>query len=279
MRRRDFVIALAAAAPLLLWLLVAREQQEREVRAWQISILRLEAETAATIFGHAINEIVSQIGWTTQLPWSVGTMEQRRFDALRLLRQAPPISELSFLDGNGTEQLNVSRLAMYTAERIADRSQDPKFTEAVAHKIYFGPVYLRRESEAYMTVSLAGTRKESGVTVAEVGWLKLVWDVVSQMEVGSGQAYVIDGQGRLIAHRDVSRVIRGLLEGNTDFAALPQVQAARAVVAGTMANRMEIARDIDGREVLTAFAQVSPLGWLVFVERPTGEAFAPFAGK
>jgi len=279
MRRRDFIVALAAAAPLLLWLLVARAQQEREVRAWQISILRLEAERAAASFGQAINEIVSQIGWTTQLPWSVGTMDQRRFDALRLLRQVPAVTEIAFLDAAGIEQVRVSRLAANATASKADLSQDPKFTEAVAHKVYFGPVYLRRESEAYMTVSLAGTRPDSGVSVAEVGWLKLVWDVVSQMEVGGGQAYVIDGQGRLIAHRDISRAIRSLLQGSTEFAGLPQVQAARAVVAGAAAKRIEIARDIGGREVLTAFAQVPPLDWLVFVERPTGETFAPFAGK
>jgi hypothetical protein len=62
---------------------------------------------------------------------------------------------------------------------------------------------------------------------------------------------------------------------------LAQVQAARAAVAGATAERVEIARDIRGREVLTAYASVpvSSLGWLVFVERPTDEAYAPFNGK
>src|SRR5215467_9744759 len=112
MRRREFITALvgaAAAAPLILWLLVARVQQGDQVRALQIHILRLQAEDAAAKSGYVINEIVSQVGWTTQLPWSVGTMEQRRFDALRLLRQVPAITELSFLDDAGIEQLRVSR--------------------------------------------------------------------------------------------------------------------------------------------------------------------------
>jgi len=42
-----------------------------------------------------IEGIKSQIGWTTQLPWSAGTLEQRRFDALRLLKQVPAITELT----------------------------------------------------------------------------------------------------------------------------------------------------------------------------------------
>jgi hypothetical protein len=82
----------------------------------------------------------------------------------------------------------------------------------VAHKAYYGPVYFRRESEPYMTLALAGTRRESGVSVAEVS-LKLIWEVVSQIKVGErGDAYVVDREGRLIAHPDISLVLR-----NTDM--------------------------------------------------------------
>ena len=34
-------------------------------------------------------------------------------------------------------------------------------------------------------------------------------------------------------------------------------------------------KDIRGREVFTAYAAIAPLGWLVFVELPSGEAYAP----
>ena len=44
-----------------------------------------------------------------------------------------------------------------------DFSQDPKFAEAVTKKVYYGPVYFRRESEPYMTLALAGTRRDAGV--------------------------------------------------------------------------------------------------------------------
>src|SRR3974377_715999 len=67
------------------------------------------AEAAATKIAQFINEIQSQLGWTTQLLWSVETLEQRRFDALRLLRQGPAITELDQGDRSGKEQLRVSR--------------------------------------------------------------------------------------------------------------------------------------------------------------------------
>src|SRR5262249_54645531 len=235
-----------------------------------IRIQREQAEAAAAKIGQFIKEIESQVGWTTQLPWSAGTIDQRRFDGLRLLRQVPAITELSQLDASGREQLRVSRLAMDVVGSKADFSKEPKFIEAVARKVYYGPVYFRRESEPYMTLALAGTRRDAGVSVAEVN-LKLIWDVVSQIKVGQrGQAYVVDSQGRLIGQPDISLVLR-----NKDLSRLAQVQAARASGAGGATEQLQTADDIQGRRVLTAFAHVAPLDWLVFVELPVSEAYAP----
>src|SRR6202008_2782946 len=163
--------------------------------------------------------------------------EQRRFDALRLLRQVPAITEIAELDPSGHEQVRVSRLAMNVLGSGTDYSQDPKFTAAQAQKVYYGPVYFRRESEPYMTLALAGARRDAGVSVAEVN-LKLIWDVVTQIKVGErGQAYVIDGTGRLIAHPDISLVLR-----NTDLSRLSQVQAARATGTGAPSETVQQAR-------------------------------------
>src|SRR3979411_46473 len=139
----------------------------REHKAALIRIQHEQAEAAAAKIGQFIKEIESQLGWTTQLPWSAGPLQDRRFDALRLLRQVPAITELSHIYSTGKERLRVSRLAMDVVDSGLDLSRDPKFTEAVANKVYYGPVYFRRESEPYMTLSLAGTRQDPGVSIAE----------------------------------------------------------------------------------------------------------------
>src|SRR5271168_2629273 len=121
-----------------------------------------------------------------------------------------------------------------------------------------------------MTLSLAGTRVDAGVSVAEVN-LKFIWDVVSQIKVGEhGVAYLIDAEGRLIAHPDISLVLR-----NTNLLNLSQVKAARAADTGPAPEETQVATDITGRRVLTASARVDPLGWLIFVELPLNEAYAP----
>jgi signal transduction histidine kinase len=232
-----------------------------------ISIQQQQAIAAADKIEEFITQIESQVGWTTQLPWTDGTLDQRRFDALRLLRQVPAITELAQIDSAGREQLKVSRLTMDVVGSGIDYSSKPEFTQAVAKKVYYGPVYFRRESEPYMTLSLAGTRRDTGVSIAQVN-LKLIWDVVSKIKVGEhGRAYVVDSRGRLIAHPDISLVLR-----NTDMSRLAQVRGARA---GSASDAVRESDDIGGHQVLTAFAPVNPLGWFVFVETPIEEAYAP----
>jgi len=57
----------------------------REQKVTLVSLQHAQAEAAAAKIGQFVKEIESQLGWTTQLPWSSGSLDQRRFDALRLL--------------------------------------------------------------------------------------------------------------------------------------------------------------------------------------------------
>ena len=239
----------------------------QEHKSSLISIQQQQAVAAADKIEEFITQIESQVGWTTQLPWTDGTLDQRRFDALRLLRQVPAITELTQIDAASHEQLKVSRLTMDVVGSGIDYSHKPEFTQAVAHEVYYGPVYFHRESEPYMTLSLAGTRRDTGVSIAQVN-LKLIWDVVSKIKVGAhGRAYVVDSTGRLIAHPDINLVLR-----NTDMSRLAQVRGARA---GSATEAVQEADDIGGHKVLTAYAPVNPPGWFVFVETPIEEAYAP----
>src|SRR5882724_5168915 len=162
----------------------------QENRRASIEVQREKAEAAAQRIESFIREIERQIGWVSQTQWAMLPVEQRRFDYVRLLRQVPAITELVQLDRQGREQLKVSRLSMDVIGGGSDRSTEDAFKEALASKVWFGPVYFRKESEPYMTMAVAHGGR-SGVTIAEVN-LKLIWDVVSQIKVGkNGYAYVV----------------------------------------------------------------------------------------
>jgi signal transduction histidine kinase len=150
-----------------------------------------------------------------------------------------------------------------------DLSQDPRFRDPKKGRTYFSLVYFRKESEPYMTIALAGSGDKAGVTVAEVN-LKFIWDVVSKIKIGkAGHAYVVDSYGHLIAHPDISLVLK-----KTDLSKLDQVKAALGPVAQG-AGMPGIARDLEGRQVLSASAPIAPLGWAVLIEQPLFEAFEP----
>jgi len=144
-----------------------------------------------------------------------------------------------------------------------DYSREAKFTETVAKKIYYGPVYMRRESEPYMTMGMAGHRFDAGASVVELN-LKPMWDLVQQTKVGDrGVAYVVNAEGRVIAHPDfdVSKSLR-------DLSSLDQVLEART---STSPHLTRIVRDMNDHEVVTAYARVAGPGWLVLVELPVEE--------
>jgi two-component system, NtrC family, sensor kinase len=268
MRRREFIARLGSAAvlPIAAWYLLkeTHAQQSDRVRSLSIEILSLKAEAAAAMIRQFFKEIENQVGWTTQLPWSTGTIDQRKFDGSRLLRQVPAITELAQLDSSGKEQLRQSKLAMDVIGSHIDFSNQAKFAEAMAKKVYYGPVYFRGKSEPYITLALAGIRRDAGVSIAEVN-LKLVWDLVMQMKVGErGVAYIVDAEGRIVVHPNSSF--------QSDFSGLAQVQA---VLPGSRTQRVEVAHDIRGREVLTANASVGQPDWFVFVEQPTDGVDGP----
>jgi hypothetical protein len=234
-----------------------------DFQALRSQILHMQAERIADKLTQFIKESQNQVAWTTHLPLTAGSSDQGRFDALRLLRQVPAITELSKLDAEGKELLKVSRLAMDVVGSGTDYSKEAKFTETVAKKIYYGPVYMRGESEPHMTLGMAGKRFDAGVSVVELN-LKPMWDIVQQTKVGDhGVAYVVNAEGRVIAHPDFS-VGKSL----RDVSSLAQVQEARTTPS---TGSVRMARDMNDQEVVVVYARVAGPGWLVFVELPIGE--------
>ena len=236
-----------------------------------VAIQKEKALAAAVLIEGFVRGIEQQLGWVTQPQLASGTaaVEQRRFDFIRLQKQVPAITEVSLLDTTGREQLRISRLAMDVAGSRADFSNDPRFKEARAGRVYYGPVYFRKESEPYMTLAVAGSGPDAGVIAVDVN-LKFIWDVVSQIKIGrAGQAFVVDGQGALIAHPDISLVLQ-----KTNLSGLDHVKAALSG-PGPAPSQVNTAHNFRGEQVLTAHSTIRPLGWTVFVEQPLAEALEP----
>ncbi len=239
-----------------------------------LRIERAEAARAAVRISQFVEGIRTQLAASLPPP-GLGNvpLDQRRADFLDLQRRAPEIEEVTFIDGAGREQLRVSRLALNLQGHATDRSQDQEFLRTRGGETYYGRVEFRAGSEPHFRIAVPDARA-AGVTVADVN-LRFVLDPVSSIKVGeAGHAYVVDRAGVLIAHPDISAVLRF-----TDLSSLPQVSAAlrapKSPGGGVADAQAMTAHDATGRSVLTAFEVIPSTGWAVFVEQPLDEAFAP----
>ncbi len=237
-------------------------------RARLNELLNAEARLASAKIQEFIEGIREQLGWTVLLPWSESGDDRRRLDALRLLRQVPAIESLTLVDPDGRERLFVSRIGLNRRESDNDLSWTPAVIGARTGRTWFGPVTFQDGSEPFMTISVAGNRSAVGVAVAEVN-LKLIWDVVSEIRVGrTGEAFVLDRPGRLIAHPDISLVLRA---DETSQRPLQDLRTAILARSG----EATAGRDIEGQSVLAAMAQIPALDWSIIVKQPAAEAFRP----
>ncbi len=229
------------------------------------------AQGAAFKIQQFMQEIEKTMRASTQTQDIIGAglTEAYRFQLIKLLKAAPAITAVAALDANGHERLNVSQVQMARREDLRDRAKDEAFLQARGGASFFGPVYFVRESEPYARIAVPIERfagEVVGVLIAEVN-LKYIWDVVSQIRAGqSGYAYVVSGEGDLIAHPDISLVLKRRNLGELD-----QVQAALAGASGPFAAQP----NFTGQKVFAAYAAIPDLGWLVLVERPATEAYGP----
>ena len=149
--------------------------------------------------------------------------------------------------------------------RGADMSEDAAVVGARANRVWYGPVQYQRDSEPYMRIAVAGNRAAAGIVVADIN-LKLIWDIIAAIKIGdTGHALVVDDSGRLIAHPDISLVLRSGA-GSADFNRLKSVVGAADGSAVSTTGE-------DGKPVVALSVRAANVGWTVIAEQPVQEAF------
>lgn len=247
-------------------------------RESQEQIARLEREAAAVAamkIERFVQDIATAIRAATKSREAAQSdiSSEYRFELKRLLYLAPAITEAVALDTSGVKQAHVSRAGAVSPNTSSDFSASPGFQRALQGLADYGPVYFVQNSEPYMTIAFpieqfAGT--VIGVLRAEVN-LKHVWDVASSIKAGeAGYAYVVSRSGDLIAHRDISLVLQ-----RRNLSHLTQVKAAFQATSGTPRPEVTLAYNVDGKKVISSYAFIPSLQWVVIIERPAKEAYAP----
>ena len=255
----------AVVVPLMLGAVSEAWFGYRDQRVHLNETFQVEARSAADRIQTFIDGISDQLGWVVQFPWSESENDRRRIDALRLLQQVPAIVSITLVDQTGIERVFVSRLRLNRTGRGEDLSADLAVIGARAGKVWYGPVRYQRNSEPYMRIAVAGNRAAAGIVIADIN-LKLIWDVIAAIKIGdTGHALVVDDSGRLIAHPDISLVLRGGA-GAGDFDRLKSDTGAGNGSAVTTIGD-------DGKPALALSVRANNVGWTVIAQQPLLEAF------
>ena len=144
-------------------------------------IQREKASTTKASIDQYLNEILAQIRVVSSPPSGSGSAasDERKLEYTRLQDRVPEVSEVSYLDATGTVTERVSQFDLNVPGSRTSHSREARFRVARSEGSYFGRIRFRRQSQPYMTISVAESRPGEGVVVAEVD-LRFVSDVISQ---------------------------------------------------------------------------------------------------
>ena len=233
----------------------------RATRATLTEAMGEKAEATARRIEESVSELERQINVVTRA--SADTLDRRSTAYSQLLNQVPAVSQLTYVDGDGREQLRLSRTARAVGSNTS-YARDLTFTETVARGVTFAPAYFRGPYP-FMSIAVSHSGYNAGVTVAEID-LRFLSDFLSDAQVGkTASAYVIDPKGKVLASSSKGPEVA------KDVSALPQV--APLMNPGRVAPAS--GTDTAGHSVLTTANAVPKLGWFVLFEQPTAQALAP----
>jgi putative nucleotidyltransferase with HDIG domain len=185
------------------------------------------------------------------------------------LEEYSDLISISMLDTKNRLKAEVIRPEMNlvnTEERTLIRKQ--VFEESLQGNVYVAdPLSIPEAKTAIMTVGLPiiDENKIVGVLLADLS-MERVWEIVESVNIRrSGEAYLVDRRGLLIAHKDRERVIQ--LEDMKDVEIV-----GKYLALGNTGGALTF-MDKEGKEMLGAYASLDLEGWGVVVQEPREDAY------
>jgi signal transduction histidine kinase/HAMP domain-containing protein len=250
------VLTLAIIEAGVLSFVYATEQQAWQGR--QSEAARNATETVATFMQH-VQDSLTTVSLLEQdyLVTSPQVMSN-------LLQKNQPLFEIIRLDREG----RVFASAFQDAPLLANLFTIPQsrwFREAGAGQAYLGQVQLSASNQPYLIVAIPAP--DGGVVAGRLR-MQVLWDVVGQLRFGrTGQAYVVDRDGRIIAHTNPEVVL-----AVTSISGRPELASPSGAGSGTRWNGRYT--NFQGVPVVGTTSQVPGTGWVVLSELSQAEAFA-----
>lgn len=190
----------------------------------------------------------------------------------RLLGAQEAFRKVTLLDEQGQVLGVASRLSLLGSPDSANYADQEFFSKVSQKQRFISSVFIDEvTSEPLVTMAVPVTNifgEFQGAIVAEVN-LKFMWELVRQLQIGqSGQAYVVDKRGDLIAFGDTARILKG--ENLRNLEQVSEFINSPALIDQSGAN---LSTGINGNSVLATYVPLGTPDWAVMTEIPVGEAY------
>ena len=230
----------------------------------------VQAEAAALEIASYVQQLHGGLARVAAQPWGLAGFgpDQQREEFHQLMRAHPAFTALQAVNAQRREQMFASRW-------LPDRQDDGREVEIFAPPTAAGPDGVRHGRTQFLDGELPTLQmvaaSGAGAIVATVD-LRHLGEIVSRPQAGEGGlAYVVDGQGLLMAH---PRAVRAM--GRQDLSETDIVKRARATQdRGAIAFHDLDTRNLTGQQVVVTAAKVPGTDWIVFMEQLRSEAFVP----
>ncbi|MFM8321749.1 MAG: sensor histidine kinase [Chloroflexota bacterium] len=221
---------------------------------------------AARYAALAVNEFVGrvQVSMTNVGLLDTAYLEQSPSLLFTLLRQNPALLEIIRLDYQGQVLAGAYQDDAPVLSNLFTIPQSTWFVTARRGQTYAGQVQISANQKPYLI--LAQPAADHGVVAARLS-LEALWRLVDGLRFGeTGQVYVVDSRGSLIAAEDQELVL-----GHTSLDGRAELQAASAQRDHRWTGEYV---NFQGRQVLGSTQLIEPVQWTVFAETQLTETLA-----
>jgi putative nucleotidyltransferase with HDIG domain len=231
-------------------------------------------QTAEEVSSHLRNtieklEIISRLQPLTQSFSDIQKYQLLFF----FLDEYKDLISITMLDTKGNARAEVIRPEMgqlRTEERAAVRKQ--AFEQSLQGMVFVAdPLSVSEKNTSVVMIGLPifTEDKVTGVLLADLS-MERIWEIVEKVSIRrSGEAYLVDRGGRLIAHKDRKRVLQ-----QEDMKDVEIV--GKYLALGKTGGALPFI-DKSGREMLGAYAPLDIEGWGLVVQEPREDAYTVVA--
>jgi signal transduction histidine kinase len=225
-------------------------------------------ESVASLLG----EIERNLNAIASIPWSAPglTVDDRATEYRRAMSILPAILEITLVDAAARELLFVSRSQSVRANGGVIVEFD-----LVGRATKTGPAYspVRFESGKalpYIVFAFPDRGSSAQVSLAKISLQSLSDELAKIVSSAGGLAFVVDGEGKLVAHSNRLSVLRPAAYQSDEIVRTAVSEAVtRADAAGTGAHAFE------GKEMWASWQALKAPRWVFFVEQEKSTLLKP----